>query len=244
MEDKSATSEIEQRGTGQRVYEDPREPGAFAGPAAEKTRSPIILSFVLDRANLVSLLGLASGVLAIYFALIQNFPAAIIALLWAVLMDWFDGLVARRAVGRSEAHKLVGARMDSLVDLVTSAIGPAILLLSVGNFSPWFYPGALALIMAGVLRLAYFDAFGVDENGTYAGITMDNSPLVVSGVFLSQGFLNPNVFAAVLYSTIVILACLHVAPFRTSKVGIGWYYVVTAYVVILTAIYSFILWTG
>jgi CDP-diacylglycerol--serine O-phosphatidyltransferase len=240
MGDESATSEFEQRDSGQRVE---GESEAFAGLSESPTQSPIILSFVIDRANLVSLLGLASGVLAIYFALRQNFPAAIIALLWAVLMDWFDGLVARRAVGRSEAHKLVGARMDSLVDLVTSAVAPAILLLSVGNFNLWFYPGALAIIMAGVLRLAYFDAFGVDENGTYAGITIDNSPLVVSGVFLLQGFLNHNVFAAVLYSTIVVLAFLHVAPFRTGKVGIGWYYVVTAYVVILTAIYSYILWT-
>jgi len=231
-------------GSEQLTEEDLQQAGAFAGLAADKTQSPIILSFVVDRANLVSLLGLASGVLAIYFALIQNFPAAIIALLWAVLMDWFDGLVARRMPGRSEAHKLVGAHMDSLVDLVTSAIGPAILLLSVGNLSPWFYPGALAIIMAGVLRLAYFDAFGVDENNTYAGITMDNSPLVVSGVFLLQGFLNYNVFAAVLYSTVVGLAFLHVAPFRTRRVGIGWYYVVTAYVVILTAVYSYILWTG
>ena len=248
MEDNSATSESEQGDPGQRdpgqpVEEDLREPGASAGLPEDQTQSPIILSFVLDRANLVSLLGLASGVLAIYFALRQNFPAAIIALLWAVLMDWFDGLVARRMSGRSEAHKLVGARMDSLVDLVTSAIGPAILLLSVGNLSPWFYPGALAIIMAGVLRLAYFDAFGVDEKGTYAGITIDNSPLVVSGVFLLQSFLNSNVFAAVLYSTVVVLAFLHVAPFRTGKVGIGWYYVVTSYVVILTAIYSYILWT-
>ena len=244
MVDKSETSESAQRDSAQGIEEDLREPVAVAGLAEGSAKSPIILSFVADRANLVSLLGLASGVLAIYFALRQNFPAAIIALLWAVLMDWFDGLVARRTPGRSQSHKLVGAQMDCLVDLVTSAIGPAILLLSVGNLNPWFYPGALALIMAGVLRLAYFGAFGVDEKGTYAGITMDNSPLVVSGVFLLQSFLYPNVFAAVLYSTIVVLAFLHVAPFRTGRVAIGWYYVVTAYVVILTAIYSSILWTG
>ncbi len=110
MGDKSGTSELEQRDTGQRdpgqrAEEDLREPGASASLAEGQTQSPIILSFVVDRANLVSLLGLASGVLAIYFALRQNFPAAIIALLWAVLMDWFDGLVARRMPGRSEAHK-------------------------------------------------------------------------------------------------------------------------------------------
>ena len=101
MADKSQASELEQGDPGQRVA---GESGAFASPDEDQTKSPIILSFVIDRANLVSLLGLASGVLAIYFALRQNFPAAIIALLWAVLMDWFDGLVARRTPGRSEAH--------------------------------------------------------------------------------------------------------------------------------------------
>ena len=41
---------------------------------------PTILSFVVDRANIVTLLGLSSGLLAIYFALNQRFSAAIIAM--------------------------------------------------------------------------------------------------------------------------------------------------------------------
>ena len=240
MADKSQASELEQGDPGQRVA---GESGAFASPDEDQTKSPIILSFVIDRANLVSLLGLASGVLAIYFALRQNFPAAIIALLWAVLMDWFDGLVARRTPGRSEAHKLVGARMDSLVDLVTSAVGPAVLLISVSDFSAWSYPGALAIIMAGVLRLAYFDVFGVDKNGSYAGITIDNSPIVLSVIFLLQSFLSQTTFVAVLYATVVLMALLHVAPFRTGKLGKVWNYIFTVYVVAMTGVYSFILWS-
>ena len=210
---------------------------------SSQTRAPTILSFVFDRANLVTLLGLGSGVLAIGFALIQNFPAAIIAMLWAVLMDWFDGPIARKMPNRSQSHKLFGARMDSLVDMVTSATGPAILLLSVSEFSPWFFPGALAIIVAGVLRLAYFDTFGLDENGTHAGITIDNSPLVISAVFLLYQFIDRNIFAAVLYAVILILAYLHVAPFRMKKVGGRWYYAVTTYVVTLTAVYVFIILT-
>ena len=201
------------------------------------------MSFVVDWANIVTLLGLCGGVLAIYFAIAQNYPAAIIAMLWAVLLDWYDGLIARATPGRSESHKLVGVHMDSLVDLVSSAVVPATLLLSVGAFSVWFYPGALAIIMAGVLRLAYFDVFGVDKKGTVAGITIDNSPYVVAVVFLFEGFLNHDVFAAVLYTAIVVLAFLHVAPIRTAKLKGIWHYVVTAYVVIMTGAYSFVLWT-
>ena len=224
--------------------EGPSIPDGTITMGERETRPPVILSFVFDWANLVTLTGLACGVLAIYFALSKNFPAAIIAMLWAVLMDWFDGVVARKMVGRSESYKLIGAQMDSLVDLVTSATGPAILLLSVGNFSPWYYPGALAIVMAGVLRLSYFNVFGVDSDGKYAGLTIDNSPLVMGSVFLLQSFLSSAVFAGVLYATILVMAFLHVAPFRRAKVGRNWYYGVTAYVIILTAVYSYRLLSG
>ena len=127
---------------------------------------PIILSLMKDIPNIVTLLGLSSGVLGIYFALAGNFPAAIIAMLWAVLFDWYDGTVARRIPGRSNLLKSIGAKMDSLVDIVSLAVCPAIILLSYGDFSPWFFPGALAIVMAGVVRLAYFDTFGADKDGT------------------------------------------------------------------------------
>ena len=225
--------------SGREVRGGPEATGAAPLP---ESKLPIILSFVADWANIVTLLGLCCGVLAIYFALAQNYPAAMIAILWAVLFDWYDGLVARAMPGRSESHKLVGARMDSLVDLVTSAVGPAVLLISVSDFSAWSYPGALAIILAGVLRLAYFDVFGVDKNGTYAGITIDNSPIVLSAIFLLQSFVGDNTFVALLYAVILVMAALHVAPFRTGKLGRIWNYIFTAYVVVMTGVYSFILW--
>jgi len=227
----------------QQIQEEIREPSLLAQEADDGTDLPVILSFLLDKPNIITLLGLSIGFLSIYFSLVQNFPAAIIALLWAVLMDWFDGLLARRMQGRSEYHKLFGGQLDSLVDLVVSATGPAILLLSVGEFSPWFYPGALVIVMAGVLRLAYYGVFGLDENGTHAGLTIDNTPLVVSAVFLLYTFINHDIFVVVLYATILVMSFLHVAPFRMGKLGGGWNYAVTAYVVIMTAAHTFIIWT-
>ena len=125
-----------------------------------------ILAFAVDIPNIITLAGLCCGVLGILLAIQGNFPAAIIAMLWAVLFDWYDGPVARRIAGRSDNLKAFGGKLDSLVDIVSLAICPAIILLSYGDFNPWFLPGALAIIMAGVLRLAYFDVFGVDADGT------------------------------------------------------------------------------
>ena len=226
-----------------RMSESQGGPKATNPQAAGESHLPIILSFVSDWPNIVTLLGLSCGVLAIFFALEKNYPAAIITMLWAVLLDWFDGVVARALPGRSDTHRLIGAHMDSLVDLVTSAVGPAILLLSISDFSLWAYPGALAIVVAGVLRLSYFDVFGVDSKGTYAGITIDNSPIVVSAVFFMESFINHNAFVAILYITGLVMAFLHVAPFRTPRLGRIWYYVFTTYVVMATGGYSYILAT-
>ncbi|MDP6416934.1 MAG: CDP-alcohol phosphatidyltransferase family protein [Gammaproteobacteria bacterium] len=203
---------------------------------------PTILSFIKDIPNIITLLGLGCGVLGIYFALLQNFPAAIIAMLWAILFDWYDGPAARRIPGRSEIQKSVGAKMDSLVDIVSLAICPATILLSYGEFSAWFFPGALAIVMAGVVRLAYFDVFGVDDDNTIAGLSLDITALVVALVFLLERALSHYSFSVILYITIVVLAILHVSPFRMHKMVGRWYHVITVYVLILTAIYSYILW--
>ena len=228
----------------QQPVADPVGQGAAYAAVHGETERPIILSLVADAANIVTLCGLSFGILGIFFALVQNFPAAVIAMLWAVLFDWYDGPVARRTPGRSVTRKLVGIKMDSLVDVVSSAVCPAIMLLSYGEFSGWFYPGALAIVMAGVLRLAYFDVFGVDKDGTIAGLSIDITPLVLSLVFVLEGFLTHNVFAALFYAIILLLAVLHIAPFRMHKMVGPWYPIITTYVLIMTAVYGMILWAG
>lgn len=205
---------------------------------------PSILSVVTDIPNIITLLGLSSGILGICFALLENFPAAIIAMLWAVLFDWYDGPVARRMSGRSNVQKSIGAKLDSLVDIISLGICPAIILLSYGQFSLWFFPGALIIVMAGVVRLAYFDVFGVDDDGTIAGLSLDITALVVALVFLLEHGMGHNAFASLLYTTIVVTSFLHVAPFRMHKMVGRWYHIITAYVLILTAVYSYLLWRG
>lgn len=210
----------------------------------EESDQPVILSFLKDLPNIITLLGLASGFLGIYFALTGNFPAAMIALLWAVLLDWFDGIVARRMPGRSDDTRLFGAKVDSLVDVITMAVGPAIVLLSYAEFNIWFFPGALIIVVAGAVRLAYFDVYGVNQDGTIAGLSLDITPLILALLFLFEGLLTHDTFAAILYILIVLLSSLHVAPFRMRKMVGGWYPVLIAYVLVLTAVYSITLLTA
>lgn len=199
---------------------------------------PTILSFVKDLPNLCSLAGLLSAVLGIYFAILGVFPAAMIGLIWAVFFDWSDGIIAQRMKGRTENQQKFGGQLDSLIDIVSFGLCPAVVLLSYGEFSPWFIPGAFCIAAAGALRLSYFNVYGLVRGSTYQGLAIDNNGLILASLFVFDGFISSSVFAVVLYIAILALAILNVAPIRTPKLNGGWYYGITAYTLLLTLFFG------
>ena len=202
------------------------------------TTPPTILSFVNDWANLCSLAGLFSAVLAIYFAILGLFPAAMIGLIWAVLFDWSDGNIARRMKGRTDEQRSFGGQLDSLIDIVSFGICPAVVLLSYGDFSPWFFPGAFVIVAAGVLRLSYFNVYGLVSGSSYQGLAIDNNGIFLALLFVFNGLISDSAFTIVLYIVILALAVLNVAPIKTPKMSSNWYYGIVAYTLILTVFFG------
>jgi len=201
-------------------------------------RPPTILSFVKDLPNLCSLMGLFSAILAIYFAILGVFPAAMIGLIWAVFFDWSDGIIARRMKDRTDIQQLFGGQLDTLIDIVSFGICPAVVLLSYGNFSLWFFPGVFCIVAAGVLRLSYFNVFNSSSTLNYQGLSLDNNSIILSLFFVFDGLIDSSVFAILLYVGMLALAILNVAPISTPKPSGGWYYVIIAYTVVLTFFYG------
>ncbi len=203
-----------------------------------------MLWFARDLPNVCSLAGLLSALLAVYFAIRSVFPAAMIALLWAVVFDWSDGLIARRMAGRTKDQRAFGAQLDSLIDLVSFSIAPAVLLLSVGRFGLWFVPGAFVIVATGAVRLSYFNVFGLVDGSTYRGLALDNNVLILALLFVFQPAMGSASFAVVLYAALMALAALNVASLRTPKFGDRWYWAVALYAICLSAIYGWQLLSG
>ena len=207
-----------------------------AAPVASSQKT--ILSYAGDLPNICSLIGLLCSVLAIYSALVGQFHAAMIGIIWAVFFDWSDGILARRMKGRTEVQGLYGAQLDSLIDIVSFSICPAIVLLSYGNFSPWFIPGAFIIVATGVIRLSYFNVFGLVDKSTYMGFPLDNNVIILVFVFLFNGLFSRVAFAIIIYFLLMLFAALNVAPIRTPKFAGRWYYALIAYTVITSVILS------
>lgn len=200
-----------------------------------------MLTFAKDLPNICSLFGLLSAVLGIYFAILGNFPAAIIGVLWAVLFDWYDGIIARKMKNRTKEKGAFGAQLDSMIDIVSFGVLPAILLLGYGNYSFWYIPGAFIAIASAAIRLSYFNIYGLIDNKTYLGLSVDSNGLILPLLFLFEGFFSHTSFSILLYILVLVLSTLNLSSLRIPKLDGKWINVVVGYVLIMTTVFGWII---
>jgi CDP-diacylglycerol--serine O-phosphatidyltransferase len=140
--------------------------------------------------------------------------------------------------GRTEHHRAFGGQLDSLIDIISFGVFPAIFLLSYGRFSPWFLPGAFLIVATSAIRLSYFNIFGLNDDKTYMGLALDNNVIIIAFVFLFEGFVDHTVFSIILYVLMMVFLVFNLAPVRTPKFAGKWFYVLIVYTLVLTVIYG------
>ena len=74
--------------------------------------------------NAITLIGVCIGLTSIKFALDGKFALAVIAILFAGLMDALDGRIARLIKGTSK----MGKELDSLGDVISFGVAPALIM--------------------------------------------------------------------------------------------------------------------
>lgn len=117
--------------------------------------------------NLLTLANMMCGILAIISTLVlDNMEAAFVLLIIAALFDFFDGMAARALHQPSP----LGTQLDSLSDVVSFGVAPAIMMIGMWQISPslWGVPDALGYVLLAVaafssLRLAKFN---IDDSQT------------------------------------------------------------------------------
>ena len=147
----------------------------------------------------------------------------------AFIADVFDGPIAKRLSGRTDADRAFGADLDSLIDIIGAGVAPGVILLSYGEFSGWYVPGAFLLVAAAALRLSYFNVHGLGESAThYTGVPTDLILLTFTVLLLLDEVLGLDEFRAVLYTGSVVLAALMVSAVKVPKLVDRWYYILPA----------------
>lgn len=160
--------------------------------------------------SFLTLLGLCSGVTAIRFAIAGDWMEAVIAVICAGLFDMLDGRAAR-ILG---ADSRFGAQLDSLADIVSFGVAPAIIMF---NWSLWQLDGmgwaaALIFCAASAIRLARFNVQAArDEGATNVHPYFTGLPTPAAGFMLmlpllvSFQFADPRIHDPVIATVILIV---------------------------------------
>jgi CDP-diacylglycerol--serine O-phosphatidyltransferase len=111
--------------------------------------------------NAITLIGVCLGLTSIKFAIDGKFAIAIIAILFAGLMDALDGRIARLIKGTSK----MGKELDSLGDVISFGVAPALIMyfwnLQYLDKLGWFV--CLIYVVCVALRLARFNVNTEEE---------------------------------------------------------------------------------
>jgi CDP-diacylglycerol--serine O-phosphatidyltransferase len=155
--------------------------------------------------NLLTLCNITMGLSSIITASLGNFTLAGLLILVGAVFDRLDGHVARKYQLTSE----MGKQLDSLSDLITFGIAPAIAIFLL-SFADTFVLGFIITIIfvtCGAYRLARYNT--VDFSGVYVGL-----PITIAGFFMAllllwqtQSSVHPYWIAVIILLLSYLMVC-------------------------------------
>lgn len=180
--------------------------------------------------NLITLLNLFCGSVAVIFAINGNFPATAMFMFLGIIFDFFDGFAARLL----KAQSPLGLQLDSLADVVTSGLVPGIVMykllglathVSDGNqeavwgdslhfhgvyttFLPFL---GLCITLAAAYRLAKFN-IDEDQQSYFKGLPSPANALMIVSLpliilYQSQSFLKDLILNPWFLVAVTVLSC-------------------------------------
>lgn len=177
--------------------------------------------------NILTLGALCSGLTALRFAIEGNFENAVLAVVFAALLDNLDGRVAR-LVG---ANSGFGAELDSLADFVSFGAVPA-MMLYLWNLNELGKVGwiiSLIYCICGGLRLARFNTQGAAAGSTpsafFRGIPIPAAagfimlPMMLSFAFDTELTKTPYlVVPLMLLAAGLMVSTIHTYSFKRMRI--------------------------
>lgn len=155
--------------------------------------------------NALTLSNLLSGFVACVFASQGMIEIASLLIVAGMVFDFLDGFAARLL----KAYSDLGKELDSLADMVTFGVAPALVLLSLfseESFTPVLKIVIAALIpMASALRLAKFNN-DPDQKTSFKGMPTPASALVIVALVISGVYGNYPFTASLMHNPLFLTA--------------------------------------
>ncbi|KWX71459.1 CDP-alcohol phosphatidyltransferase family protein [Paenibacillus jilunlii] len=165
--------------------------------------------------NVLTFLNLSFGVLAILEIINENYFISGVFLILAAAVDRYDGRIARFL----NVSSTLGKALDSLADLISFGVAPALLIFCKYNFLNLGYIKGIGIcvlllyVISGSYRLAKYNISHFDN--VFIGV-----PITVAGFILAAYSLAAPINSAFTMGSVVLLlflAYLMVSKFKFNK---------------------------
>ena len=177
--------------------------------------------------NILTLIGVCIGLSSIKFALDSKYEIAVIAIIFAALIDGLDGRVARLIKGTSK----VGKELDSLTDVISFGVAPAFIMYfwSLNNLGKFGWLLCLIYVVCVTLRLARFNIHSSAEPSwrdnffegvpSPAGGILVLMPLIFSLSELDIFNVNYNIIVPIFFITTSFLLISKFPTYSLKRIG-------------------------
>ena len=131
--------------------------------------------------NMLTLIGVCIGLTSIRFALDGKFELAIIAIIFAALIDGLDGRIARLIKGTSK----VGKELDSLTDMISFGVAPAFIMYfwKLNTLERFGWLLCLVYVICVALRLARFN-INFNQDASWRDNFFEGVPSPAGGILV------------------------------------------------------------
>ena len=176
--------------------------------------------------NMLTLIGVCIGLSSIKFALDAKFELAIIAIIFAGLIDGLDGRIARLIKGTSK----VGKELDSLTDVISFGVAPSFIMYfwSLNNLGKFGWLLCLIYVVCVALRLARFNVNSNEEPSwkdnffegvpSPAGGILVLMPLILSLSEFNFFTINYNILVPVFFISVSFLLISKLPTYSLKKI--------------------------
>jgi CDP-diacylglycerol---serine O-phosphatidyltransferase len=179
--------------------------------------------------NLITLLNLLCGCIAIVFASNSDFEMTFYFVCGGIFLDFFDGFFARMFNVASP----LGLQLDSLADMVTSGVAPGFVMYHMmsnnNDVASWFPYLGFLITLGSCYRLANFN-IDTRQTDSFIGLpTPANTLFILSlplvlmhtdSLFLLEVLVNPWVLLAIsVFSAFILNAEIPLFSLKVKKVS-------------------------
>ncbi|WP_304124028.1 CDP-diacylglycerol--serine O-phosphatidyltransferase [Methanosphaera cuniculi] len=136
-------------------------------------------------ADIASIANAVCGLLAIFLILNGNNIASAQLLLLAVVFDCIDGTLARKF--NTHTIGAFGETIDSLADMISFGVAPAIVLYMMSN-SYWIIIPSLIIVVCGLLRLTRYNTiieYQDEPTKTFLGLPIPVTSTLLAALILA-----------------------------------------------------------